>query len=113
MFFIGVSAASAAAMVWLLRDGAANASNNRLALVWIAGVVALHSFATIVVLVADTDWDDPTSPSRLGAHGEPIVAVASIGLSLALALALRRRAVLYLALAALPLLAFYWIPAVR
>ena len=108
MFFIGVSAASVAAMVWALRDGAANASNRHLALVWIAGVVALHSLATTVLLVADTDWDDPTSPNRLGALGEPIVAVASIGLSLALALALRRRAVLYLALAALPLLSFYW-----
>ena len=100
-------------MVWALRDGAANASNRRLALVWIAGVVALHSLATTVLLLADTDWDDPTSPNRLGALGEPIVAVASIGLSLALALALRRRAVLYLALAALPLLALYWAPAFR
>ncbi len=111
MFFIGLSAFSVAAMVFALGDGAASASNRRLAFVWIAGVVALHSFATMVLLVADRDWDDPASLNLLGPYGEPIVAVASIGLSLALALALRRRVVLYLALAALPLLAFYWAPA--
>lgn len=110
MFFLGLSVFAVAAMVFARGDGAAGASNGRLAFVWIAGVVALHSFATAVLLVADTDWDDPNSPNLLGPYGDQIVGVATVGLVLALALALRRRAVLYLALAALPLLAFYWAP---
>ncbi len=111
MFFLGLSVFAVSAMVFALGDGPASASNRRLAFVWIAGVVALHSFATIVVLVADRDWDDPASPNLLGPYGDQMVGVATIGLSLALAFALRRRAVLYLALAAVPLLAFYWAPA--
>ena len=111
MFFLALSVFAVAAMVFALGDGAASASNGRLAFVWIAGVVALHSFSTTVLLVADRDWDDPASPNLLGPYADQIVAVANVGLVLALALALRRRAVLYLALAALPLLALYWSPA--
>lgn len=103
--------AFAAAAIWAVRGGVAGAPNWRLVVAWAAGVVALNSVAVMVVLVSDTDWDDPSSPSRLGSLGEPSVAATALALSVALALVLRRRAVAYSALAVLPLLVWYWIPA--
>lgn len=104
---------SAGAAIWVLRGGVAAAPNWRLAVAWAAGVAALHSVAAMVILVSDTDWDDPSSPNRLGSLGEPIVAAAALALSIVLVLVLRRRAVAYLALAVLPLLVWFWIPAFR
>ena len=46
MFFLGLSAFAVAAMVFALGDGAAGASNGCLAVVWIAEVVARHSFGS-------------------------------------------------------------------
>lgn len=94
-----------------MRGGVTDAPNWRLAVAWAAGVAALHSVAVMVLLVSDTDWDDPSSPNRLGSLGEPMVAAAALAFSVALALVLRRRAVAYLALAVLPLLVWHWIPA--
>ena len=111
MSFVAAVVASAAAAVWALRGGVADAPNWRLAVAWAAGVVALHSAAVMALLVSDTDWDDPSSPNRLGSLGEPMVAAAALALSIVLALALRRRAVSCLALAVLPVLVWHWVPA--
>jgi len=113
MPFAAVIAFATIAMVWTLHDGKTDASTGRLILAWAAGVVALQSAATITLWAASTDWNDPDEPSRLGSLGEPIVAVAAMGLSAAFALWLRRSAVLCMALMALPLLAWYWLPAFR
>lgn len=102
---------SIVAIIATRRVDVTNASNWRLTVAWVAVVLALHSLATIVLLAADTDWDDPASPNRLGSVGEPVIAVATIVLSIGFALFLRRKAVLYLALISLPLLVWHWLPA--
>lgn len=105
-----LAAVAAAAAVWAFRGGVAGAPNWWLAVAWTAGVAALHLMSVMVLLWSDTDWDDPSSPNRLGSLGEPMVAAAALALSVSLALVLRRRAVAYLALAILPLLVWHWIP---
>ena len=108
---IFLAAAAAAVVVWALLKGPGDAPSWRLVIAWVAGVVAVHCLAVLAILAAYVEWDDPSSSSRLGPLGEPIVAIAAMCLSAVFALFLRRKAVLGLALASLPLMAWYWAPA--
>ena len=94
----------------ILLTGDGNSATWRFLGAWLVGTALLYSLATMIVLAADRDWDDPDSPSRLGSMGEPVVAVTVIVLSAAFALFPRRRAVLFPALISLPFQVWYWMP---
>ena len=111
MLFIALTAAMAVAVVMALSYAGDQLPLWRVFAAWIAALVMLHSLATIVILSADTDWDDPSSPSWLISWGEPTVAIVTIVLTVGFAFYLRRRVVLYVALTFVPFLVWYWAPA--
>ncbi len=110
MLYISLTAAMLVVALWALSYEGDQIPLRRLFIAWAAVVLMLHSLATVFVLWADTDWDDPSSPSWLVSWGEPTVAVVTIVLTVGFALYLRRRVVIYVALAFVPLLGWYWSP---
>ena len=111
MLFITLAAASMVAALMALGHEGDQVPLRRMFIAWFAVLLMLHSLATFVLLWAAGDWDDPSSPRWLVSWGEPTVAVVTIVLTVGFALYLRRRVVLYVALAIVPLLVWYWSPA--
>lgn len=99
----------AAVVFALLHDGAEGKPTWYLAVAWATGVLALHALATLVILNVHGDWDEPTS-YPFDYLVDPTVGIVTLVSTVAVALLLRRKAVVLLALATSPFLAWYWSP---